>query len=211
MVEEEGEIDSIITKEDIEREKRKLQELKTIAAEKRSLVKGATGKGTRASLKEEAREASAEAKKQRKLVSDMKKRLRALEKKQREQDTKIKSFFSKASGLVTDPKTAIEDLVGTFLNSSRAVPILGSALGFAIAVYKIIEREFGDGGIFDLRVKVKDIVRSIVGLKNLVDIDAGVIFMSPDTRLTTMPPETSNTESLRDGHVRYNQLSLGWV
>jgi len=96
------------------------------------------------------------------------------------------------------------------MQSSRAIPILGAAVGFAVAVFKIMEREFGDGGQFDLRVRVKDIVRSIVGLKNLMDIDAGEVFMSPDTRLTTMPPETSNTESLRDGHVRYNQLTLGY-
>lgn len=207
MVEEDGELDVIISRESLEKEKRKLEELKKIAAESKSLSSsGKAGSGTKLA----AQEAAQASKKQAKLVSDLNKKVRKLEKQQKDQDAKIQDIFKTAGRFVTDPLGAAADALTEVLQSTRAVPILGAAVGFGIAVFKIMEREFGDGGQFDLRVKVHDAVRSIVGLKQLVDIESGTVFMSPDTRLTTMAPETSNTESLRDGHVKYNQLTLGY-
>ena len=209
MVEEDGELDVVISKDLLDREKRKLAELKSVVTEKRKLV----GKGTkeeRAGFRGEASEASAAAKKQAKLVSDMKKKLREIEKKQTQTDNKIKNFFGKVGQFATNPQQFVTETLFDVLKDNRWIPILGTAFGLGLAIFKLMEKEFRDGGLFDLRVRVKDIVRSIVGLKNLMDIDAGEVFMSPDTRLTTMPPETSNTESLRDGHVKYNQLTLGY-
>lgn len=207
-VEEKGETDVIITKELIEKEKAKLEELKAISAQKKKLV--TSGRGTQAE-KQESREAVAEAKKQKKLVKDLSDKLKKIEKQQKETDDKIKGFLGKTSSFLSDPKGAIADIVGELFQTSRAIPILGAAIGLGVVIFKLIEKEFGDGGLFDLRVRVKDIVRSIVGLKNLLDVEAGEVFMSPDTRLTTMPPETNNTESRRDGHVRYNQITLGYI
>jgi len=207
MVEEEGEIDVIISREFLEQEKAKLEQLKGIAAEARKI---SSTKGAGPGAKLASKEAAEESKKQAKLVADLKKKVTELEKQQRAQDSKIKGFFSKAGQLATNPQAFVTDAVSSLFQSTRMIPILAAAVGFSVAIFKLIEREFADGGLFDLRVKVHDIVRSIVGLKNLIDIESGVVFMSPDTRITTMPPETSNTESLRDGHVRYNQLTLGY-
>ena len=206
-VEEKGETDVIISKELIARERKKLEELKGISAEKKKIV--AEGKTTPAQ-KLESREAAKRTKIQQKKVKDLEKKLKEQEKKQRETDDKIKNFFAKAGSFGSNPQEFVTERVFDILRGSRIIPILGTAVGFAIGVFKLLEKEFGDGGIFDLRVRVHDIVRAIVGLKQLIDIDAGEIFMSPDTRLNTFPPETSNTESLRDGHVRYNQLTLGY-
>ena len=206
-VEEEGEIDVIISKKTLEEEQKKLDKLKAISAEKKKLISGR--KGT-TEEKQQSREAVAETKKQTKTVKDLKDKLKKLEKQQKEQDTKIKNFFGKAGSFVSNPKAFVETTLNDLLQSTRAIPIIASIIAFGGVLFKLIEREFGPGGIFDLRVKVHDIVRTIVGLKQLLDIDAGEIIMTADTRLTTMPPETSNTESLRDGHVRYNQLTLGY-
>ena len=204
VVEEDGEIDVIISKKLIERERKKLEELKRIQSEKQKIV--GVGKATKEETKA-AKQADKDVKKLEKKIKTLEKNL---EKQKRDQDSKIKNAFSKAGSFASNPKAFVENAVSELLQSSRAIPILGAALAFGGVLFKLIEKEFGDGGIFDLRVRVKDIVRSIVGLKNLMDIDAGEVFMSPDTRITTMPPETSNTESLRDGHVRFNQLTLGY-
>ena len=203
-IEEKGETDVIISKELIERERVKLEELKRIQAEKQKIVKagGATKDETKG-----ARQTDKDVKKLEKKIKDFEKKL---EKQKQDQDKKIKNVFSKSGSFASNPKAFVEGIVSELFQSTRAIPILGAALAFGGVLYKLIEKEFGDGGIFDLRVRVHDIVRAIVGLKQLMDIDAGEVIMSADTRLTTMPPETSNTESLRDGHVRFNQLTLGY-
>lgn len=206
-VEEKGETDVIITKELLEREKAKLEQLKSISAERKKLV---SGPGATKEEKQGSREATAEVKKQKKILKDLKDRLKKIEKQQKEQDVKIKNFFGKAGDFASNPQQFVETTLNDLLQSTRAIPIIATIVAFGGVLFKLIEKEFGDGGIFDLRVRVKDIVRSIVSLKNLMDIDAGIIFMSPDTRLSFMPPETNNTESLRDGHVKYNQLTLGY-
>jgi len=81
MVEEDGELDVVISKDLLDREKRKLVELKAIVAEKRNLVGAGGSKEERAGFRGDVKEASAAAKKQSKLVVDMKKQLRDLEKK----------------------------------------------------------------------------------------------------------------------------------
>jgi len=207
-VEEKGETDVIISKELIERERKKLEELKGISAEKKRIV--GTGKPT-AEQKIESKEAAKQTKLQQKKVKDLEKKLREQEKKQTETDNKIKQFFGKLGAFGNNPQEFVTERIFDVLRGARIIPILGAAVGFAIGLFKLIEKEFGDGGIFDLRKRVYDIVKSIPGLKQLLDILAGEVIMSPDTRLTTMPPETSNTESLRDGHVRFNQLSLGYL
>lgn len=208
-VEEQGEIDVIISQKTLDAEQKKLDKLKAIAAEKKRLVGGGpAGK----ELKLESREASKEAKKQAKVVSDIKKKLKDIEKKQRETDSKIKGFLGKLGRFSADPKAFVTETLFDIAKDNRWIPIIGTAVGLGLGIFKLIEKEFGDGGQFDLRKKVYDIVASIVGLKNLVDIESGEIFMSATTRLITiMPPETGNTESLRDGHVRFNQLTLGYI
>jgi len=203
-VQEKGEVDVIISKELIERERKKLEELKRIQTEKQKIVKG------EGATKEETKGAKQADKDVKKLEKNIKALEKKLEKQKREQDQKIKNTFSKAGSFASNPRGFVEGIVSDLFQSTRTIPILGAALAFGGVLFKLIEKEFGDGGIFDLRVKVHDIVRTIVGLKQLLDIDAGEIIMTADTRLTTMPPETSNTESLRDGHVRYNQLTLGY-
>ena len=207
MVEEDGEIDAVITKEFVEQEKQKLEELKKVAAEKKQM---ASQIGAAKERKVEAKEARAEVKKQQKKVTDLTKKLREIEKKQRETDNKIKGFFSKLGQGIEDPKSFFEASLVDLLQSVRIIPLVASGTAFGLAIFKLVEREFGPGGAFDLRVLIHDFVRAVVGLKQLMDIDSGEVFMSADTRITTMPPETSNTESLRDGHVKFNQLTLGY-
>lgn len=207
-VEETGEIDVIISQKTLDAEQKKLDKLKALAAEKKRLV-GAGPAGKEQKL--ESREATKEAKKQAKVVSDIKKKLKDIEKKQTEIDNKVKGFLGKLGRFGADPKAFVTETIFDVAKDNRWVPILGAFIGLGLGIFKLIEREFGDGGIFDLRKKVYDIVRSIVGLKNLIDVESGEIYMSASTRITQLPPETGNTESLRDGHVRFNQLTLGYI
>ena len=207
-VEEKGETDVIISKELIAQEKAKLAQLKGISAEKKKLV--GPRRGT-ADERLEAKEAAKKTKLQAKKVKDLEKKLREMEKAQKEQISKIRNLFSKFGSFFQDPGGFVTERLMDVLKDNRWIPVLGAAIGLGLLIFKIMEKQFGDGGIFDLRVRIKDIVRSIVSLKNLMDTDAGVIFMTADTKLTMMPPETTNTEWRRDGHVKYNQLTLGYI
>ena len=204
-VDEDGSIDVVISQELLDAEQAKLDRLKAIHAQKKTL----TGKGASAADRTAAKEALEDAKKQAKEVKRIKTELKAIKKAQKETDDKIKSFFGKFSSLATDPMSAMGDVLSESMKTSRALPIIGAIIAAGGALYKLIEKEFGPGGIFDLRVKVHDAVRSILNLRNLMDIDAGIIFMSSDTRIHAIP-EFTNTTSKRDGHVKYNQLTLGY-
>jgi len=207
-VEEKGETDVIISKELIAREKAKLDKLRAISTEKKKIV--GTGKAT-ANERLEAKEAAKKTKIQTKKVKDLEKKLREMEKAQKEQVSKIRNLFAKFGGFFQDPGGFVTERLLEILKDNRWIPVLGAVIGLSLLIFKIMEKQFGDGGIFDLRVKIKDIVRSILALKNLMDVDAGIIFMTADTKLTMMPPETTNTEWSRDGHVKYNQLTLGYI
>ena len=207
-VEEKGETDVIISKELIAREKAKLDQLKGIATEKKKII---TAGGATAEERLEAKESSKKTKLQQKKVTDLEKKLREQEKKQKETDSLIKQFFGKIGSFGSNPQEFVTERIFDVLRGARIIPIVGAAVGLGLAIFKLIEKEFGDGGIFDLRVRVKDIVSNILGLKNLIDVDARLIFMSAEARLTMMPPETPNTEYSRDGHVTYNQLTLGYL
>jgi len=207
-VEEKGETDVIITKELVAQEKAKLEQLKLISAEKKKLI--GPRRGT-ADERLEAKEATKKTKLQAKKVKDLEKKLRDVEKAQKEQVSKIRNLFAKFGGFFQDPGGFVTERLLEILKDNRWIPVLGAIIGLSLLIFKIMEKQFGPGGIFDLRVRVKDIVSAIVSLKNLMDTDAGIIFMTADTKLTMMPPETTNTEWSRDGHVKYNQLTLGYI
>lgn len=203
MVEAEGEMDAIITRADVDREKAKLAELRQIADDKKKLSKSGVIERDEAAL------ASGDAKAQAKKVKAMSNKLAEIEAKQKEQDTKIKSFLSKFGKGVTSPQALIEEGISSFMSSSRAIPIIGAIIAASAAIFKAIEKEFGPGGVFDLRVKVYDIVRSILALAHLIDIESGEVFMAADTSSPFNVAHTNNTETKRDGHVRYNQVTFG--
>ena len=203
-VEEDGELDAVITKKDLEREKARLEELKGIANQRKKLA----GAGSTAGAKKAAREANEAAKKQAKQVKKMEAKIREIDKKQKATDNKVKSILGKGSKFLSSPESAVGELAGELGSLGRAGPIALAIIAASTVIFKMIEKEFGDGGIFDLRVKVKDAVKSIVAIKNLADIDAGIIFMSADPGIYAIP-EFNNTTNKRDGHVIYNQLTLG--
>jgi len=205
VVEEEGELDVVVTKEDLEREQAKLDRLKAIDAEKKKLI----GKDSTTEEKAEAKGAATAAKTQAKKVKVMSKQLAEIERKQKEQDTKFKNFFNKFGKGVTSPQGLIQEGIESFMSSSRAIPIIGAIIAASVGVFKAIEKEFGPGGIFDLRLKVFDIVKSILGLLHLIDIESGEVFMAADTSSPFNVAHTNNTETKRDGHVRYNQVTFG--
>ncbi len=206
VVEETGEVDLVISKKAIAEERKKLDELKSIRDEKKKFD---SQSGTRTKKSEGDKDLDKKIKKLEKLIKAQEKKQKELEKKQRDQDAKIKKTLGDVGSFASGPKAFIEGTLSEILQTSRAIPILGAAVGLGAAIFKLIEKEFGDGGIFDLRKKVKDAVKSIISLKNIIDIDNGTVIFTADTRLNTLPPQISNTEFQRDGHVRYNQINLG--
>ncbi len=213
MVEEDGEIDDIvISQKDLDREKAKLAQLKDIATAKKKL----TGKGSSAGDKLASREANNEAKKQAKIVRQMDAKLKAIEKAQKEFRANIKDTINKITSGIGNPGQLISnELLGASAAGSlgrvgRTIPILATVIAALGFIFNMVKEAFGPGGAFDLRVLVHDEVASIVGLKNLAEIDAGNVFMSADASAITQIPEFNNTTNKRDGHVIYNQLTLGY-
>jgi len=203
MVEAEGEMDAIITQADVDREKGRLAELRQIADDKKKLAKSGVIERDEAAL------ASGDAKAQAKKVKAMSEKLSEIERSQKETDAKLKNFFNKIGKGVTSPEGLVQEGIESFMTSSRAIPIIGAIIAASVGFFKAIEKEFGPGGLFDLRVKVHDIVRSILALAHLIDIESGEVFMAADTSSPFNVAHTNNTETKRDGHVRYNQVTFG--
>ncbi len=206
VVEETGNVDLVISKKAIAEERKKLSELKNIQTEQKKLKGSEPGKKTKSGSDKDL---DKKIKKLEKQIKEQEKKQKELEKKQQEQDAKIKKTLGDVGSFASGPKAFIEGAVSNVLQSTRAIPILGAATGLGFAIFKLIEKEFGDGGIFDLRKRVKDVVKSIISLENAINIDNGTVIFTADTRLNNLPPEISNTEFLRDGHVRFNQINLG--
>lgn len=211
MVEEDGEIDAVITQELVDAEKAKLAELKSIKKERDTIIKKTGGKRT-AEQRVEDKELREDIKKLRKRVKEMEQHLKEEEKKRRERDKKIEDTFSKGAQALERPLDFAEgSAIDVLQGLGTKAGIAGAVISAAIIVFKMVQAQFGPGGIFDLRKLVKDAVKSLVSLENIIDVENGTVIMSADTTLNNLPPGLTNTQLLRDGHVRFNEATLGYL
>ena len=108
------------------------------------------------------------------------------------------SFFARKIGSKFGPITKIAAIIMATKIAYEAV------VGFVMDMFK-------PGSALDIRKLVLDQVKSIPALKAFIDIKNGKMFFTADTRITQHPAQTSNTENLVDGHMRYNYERLGNV
>ena len=148
--------------------------------------------------------------------TDMQKKIKELEKKQKKAVKKINDF---QDNFVDKLESA-----GSFLNSGS---ISGGALGvlggigarfgpigilIASAVTAITSQffqEFERGGIFSTALKITEREKNIVDIDYVVDVRSGTKFLTSDLRMAQKAPETSNTLNLRYEHIRYTSQELG--
>lgn len=148
--------------------------------------------------------------------TDMQKKIKELEKKQKKAIKKINDF---QDNFVDKLESA-----GSFLNSGS---ISGGALGvlggigtrfgpigilIASAVTAITSQffqEFERGGIFSTALKITEREKNIVDIDYVVDVRSGTKFLTSDLRMAQKAPDTSNTLNLRYEHIRYTSQELG--
>ena len=76
-------------------------------------------------------------------------------------------------------------------------------------IINMIQSLFQPGSVFDIRKKVLEAAKSIPELNYLINIRNGNVFFTADTSISQTAPNTSNTERMRDGHMRFNYFYLG--
>lgn len=86
------------------------------------------------------------------------------------------------------------------------------AISLATTVFGLIVEQFGKGGIFDVRKKELNAVKSLIGLERETDILGGeTLFLGNPTLVQGVARnQTSNTEDLRDGQRRFVLRSNGF-
>jgi len=148
--------------------------------------------------------------------TDMQKKIKELEKKQKKAIKKIDDFQDK---FVDKLESA-----GSFLNSGS---ISGGALGvfggiaarfgpIGLLIASVVTtlttqffQEFERGGIFSTALKITEREKNIVDIDYVVDVRSGTKFLTSDLRMAQKAPETSNTLNLRYEHIRYTSQELG--
>jgi len=104
--------------------------------------------------------------------------------------------------------TAFTKLTGA---ASNFLPV-GFALSVVTTVFALIQAQFGAGGIFDIRKRELNSVKSLIGLERETDIIGGdTLFLGNPTLVQGIARnQTSNTENLRDGQRRFVLRNNGY-
>ncbi len=116
----------------------------------------------------------------------------------------------------TDALSFLTDFQGTAATkllgaANRFLPV-GFAVSVATTVFALIQAQFGSGGIFDIRKRELNSVKSLIGLERETDVIGGeTLFLGNPTLVQGVAKnQTSNTENLRDGQRRFVLRSNGY-
>lgn len=153
----------------------------------------------------------AEVEKNREVIQQNTSRLTELSQAQRE-------FFGKAQqavGAFSNPMGFIRGNLFSAL-AKVAVPV-GATLAIVTTVFELIKREFGPGGLFDVRKLVEDEVREYNSLEDIIKFDRGEIFLGFQSSIAQRTADIVNTENKVDGMMRdvfrnegdYRRVQLG--
>jgi len=94
-------------------------------------------------------------------------------------------------------------------NLVKAMGAIGAVIILATVIFSIIKKNFGPGGVLDIRKIIKDEAATIPNLETMVAVRAGRIVYSADTRVGQRVVQNSSTENLSLQSQRYNELILG--
>jgi len=148
--------------------------------------------------------------------TDMQKKIKELEKKQKKALKKIDDFQDK----FVDKLEGAESFLTSGSISGGALGVFGGiaarfgpiGLLIASAVTAITTQffqEFERGGIFSTALKITEREKNIVDIDYVIDVRSGTKFLTSDLRMAQKAPETSNTLNLRYEHIRYTSQELG--
>jgi len=86
---------------------------------------------------------------------------------------------------------------------------IGAVILLATVIFQIFKKNFGPGGVLDIRKIIKDEALTREDLEQLLNIRAGKVYYTADTRVGQRVVQNSASESLTLQSQRYNELILG--
>jgi len=148
--------------------------------------------------------------------TDMQKKIKELEKKQKKALKKINDFQEKFVDKIDTAKSFLS--AGTL--ESGALGLFGGVasrfgpIGIIVAavVATIVPQyfqEFERGGVFSTSLKITEKEKNIADIDFVIDVRSGTKFLTSDLRMAQKAPESSNTLNLRYEHIRYTSQELG--
>jgi len=94
-------------------------------------------------------------------------------------------------------------------NLVKAMGAIGAIILLATVIFNIVKRNFGPGGVLDIRKIIKDEAATIPNLNTMIEIRAGKVFFTSDVRVGQRILQNSATEALSIQSQRFNELILG--
>lgn len=189
----------LISDADLKREADKIREAKKLARERDTLTKSSQASTTPTG----SSKANAETKK---LQRELSKKIKDIEKKQKELDKKVQNIVEKGGDFINNPKGSVQAEI--FSLAAKAGP-LGLVVAMGPQLIDKILDEFGPGGVFDVRIKEQNEVKTIGSLDYLLDIQNGTVLFSESAFLTDEPPSVVRTDKLVAGQMRFYQFNAG--
>lgn len=147
--------------------------------------------------------------------TDMQKKIKELEKKQKNNLKKIDEFQDKIADELGNAKNLLSPIdavqgVGIIHNTLGRFGPIGAAIAAVVGVMIFeLSEQFKRGGIFSTALPITEREKNIVDIDYVVDVRSGIKFLTSDLRLAQKAPETSNTLNLRYEHIRYTSQELG--
>lgn len=148
----------------------------------------------------------------------MQQQLAALTRSDAEQDQQIHHLLTglehnvnTVTRILRNPQGFMVDAISQIGGAGfvRALGAVGAVIVLATTIFEIVKKQFGPGGVLDIREIIKKEAAIIPDLKLLLDIRAGRVFYSGDSRVGQRVLQNTSTESKSIQSRRYNELILG--
>ncbi len=140
------------------------------------------------------------------------KKIKDLEKKQKDTRKQIKIIKSDMISSVKDAGSLMTSGMGTgeiAVVASRFGPLGIAVAGVMMAITPMIMEQFKRGRVFSIFLKEKIQARTLTDVDELNQVRSGTKFMTDDLRIVQGAPQRSNTQNLKFEHVRYTAQKLG--
>jgi len=167
-------------------------------------------------LRKQTRKGAISGQKTASAFTDMQKKIKELEKKQKKAIKKIDDFQEKFVDKLDTAKSFLESgsvaggALGVFGGVASRFGPIGLLVAAAVAtLVPAYFKEFERGGIFSTALPITEREKNIVDIDYVVDVRSGTKFLTSDLRMAQKAPETSNTLNLRYEHIRYTSQELG--
>ncbi len=199
----------------IKKENKKIQRQLTTSGSPIPFI-GEKGEVLPSDAKKQTRKGAITGQKTSSAFTDMQKKIKALEKKQKKLRKDVRELPDKILGKIDEAKSLLN-------SSTTPAGILGISTGIAArfgpigiivaaAIALIIPTYFDAyerGGILSNKLPITEKEKNIADIDFVVDVRSGTKFITSDLRMAQKAPDTSNTLNLRYEHIRYTSQELG--